>query len=65
MGLLGFLFVAAAAMNVMDNGGHHNTRGFSSADDAEAQFYDGYPDDYVGDGLEGTDDLEIKREVIS
>ena len=55
MGLLDFLLGTAVAMNVMDNRGHHQTRGFA-ADDADAQFDDGYPDDYVGDGLDGSDD---------
>ena len=56
MGLLDFLFGTAAVINVMNKRGHNQSRGVAPADDDEAQFDDGYPDDYVGDGLDGTDD---------
>ncbi len=38
-------------LNMMNKRGHDQPRGLS-----EAQLDDGYPDDYVGDGLDGTDD---------
>ena len=38
-------------LNAMNQRGHNQHRGLT-----EAQFDDGYPDDYVGDGLDGTDD---------
>ncbi|MBO4648757.1 MAG: hypothetical protein J5806_11450 [Lentisphaeria bacterium] len=55
MGLLDFLFGTAIAMNILDTRGPKRTRGPAPADD-EAEFDDGYPDDHVGDGLDGTDD---------
>ena len=55
MGLLDFLFGTAIAMNMMDTRKSDPPRGLAPADD-EAEFDDGYPDDYVGDGLDGTDD---------
>ena len=51
MGLLDFLFGTASVMSAMNKRGHDQPRGLS-----DAQFDDGYPDDYVGDGLDGTDD---------
>ena len=56
MGLFDFLFGAAAVMNVMDKPGHDQPGAPAPADDDEAQFDDGYPDDYVGAGLGGSDD---------
>ena len=38
-------------LNMMNKRGHDQLRGLS-----DAQFDDGYPDDYVGDGLDGADD---------
>ena len=55
MGLLDFLFGTAAAMNAMNKRGHDHPRSPAPADD-KALFDDGYPDEYVGDGLDGTDD---------
>ena len=55
MGLLDFLFGTASVMSAMNKRGHDQPRSPAPADD-EAQFDDGYPDDYVGDGLDGTDD---------
>jgi len=55
MGLLDFLFGTASVMSVMNKRGHDQPRSPAPVDD-EAQFDDGYPDDYVGDGLDGTDD---------
>lgn len=56
MGLLDFLFGAAIVMNVLDTRGPHPPQEVSRVDDDEAQFDDGYPDDYVDDGLDGDDD---------
>ena len=57
MGLLDFLLGTAVVMNVLDTRGPKQPRGITTVDDDdEAQFDDGYPDDYVGDGLDGTDD---------
>ena len=56
MGLLDFLFGTAIAMNMMDTRKYDPPCSPAPADDDEAQFDDGYPDDYVGDGLDGTDD---------
>ena len=38
-------------LNAMNKRGHDQPSGLS-----DAQFDDGYPDDYVGDGLDGADD---------
>lgn len=56
MGLLDFLLGAVVAMNVLDSRESDQPQGVAPDDDDEAQFDDGYPDDYVGDGLDGTDD---------
>lgn len=56
MGLLDFLLGAVVAMNVTDTQDHDRPQGIVPDDDDEAQFDDGYPDDYVDDGLDGTDD---------
>ena len=56
MGLLDFLFGTAITMNILDTRGPKRPRGFAHTENDEAQFDDGYPDDYVGDGLDGTDD---------
>ena len=42
-------------LNAMSKRGHDHPRSPAPADD-KALFDDGYPDDYVGDGLDGTDD---------
>ena len=56
MELQDFLFGTAAVtvMSVMDNRRHHQLQGHAPVDD-EAQFDDGFSDDYVGDGLDGSD----------
>lgn len=59
MGFWDFLFGYAAGENMMGKMGkrkHDQPYGIVLEDDEEAQFDDGYPDDYVGDGLDGTDD---------
>ena len=56
MGLLDFLFGTAAVMNVMNKRGNSQPQSIATEEDDEAQFDDGYPDDYVGDGLDGADD---------
>lgn len=56
MGLLDFLFGSAAAMNILNTQKHDRIQSIVPDDDDEAQFDDGYPDDYVGDGLDGADD---------
>ena len=56
MGLLDFLFGTAAVMNVMNKRGNSQPQSIATEEDDEAQFEDGYPDDYVGDGLDGADD---------
>ena len=57
MGLLDFLLGTAIVMNVLDTRDPKRLRNVTPVDDDyEAQFDDGYPDDYVGDGLDGTDD---------
>lgn len=55
MGLLDFLLGAVIAMNVLDSRESDQPQGVAPDDD-EAQFDDGYPNDYVDDGLDGTDD---------
>ena len=55
MGLFGFLLGAIVAMNAFDTR-ERQPQGIVPDDDDEAQFDDGYPDDYVGDGLDGEDD---------
>ena len=55
MGLLDFLFGSAAAMSILDTRKHDRPQSIVPDDD-EAQFDDGYPDDYFGDGLDGSDD---------
>ena len=42
--------------DVEDRQGHDQPRGLVPADDDEADYDDGYPDDHVDDGLDGTDD---------
>ena len=57
MGLLDFLFGTAIAMNVLDSHAANRSQDGTELDDNdEALFDDGYPDDYVGDGLDGEDD---------
>lgn len=56
MGLLDFLLGTAAVMNLIDTRPRNQSRCIVPDDDEEAQFDDGYPDDYVGDGLDGDDD---------
>jgi len=57
MGFLDFLLGAAIAMNVLDTRDQNRPQDITPADDDdEAQYDDGYSDDYVGDGLDGTDD---------
>ena len=57
MGFLDFLLGAAIAMNVLDTHDPKQLEDVTPADDDdEAQYDDGYDDDYVGDGLDGTDD---------
>ena len=57
MGFLDFLLGAAIAMNVLDTHDPKRHQGITTADDDdEAQYDDGYDDDYVGDGLDGSDD---------
>ena len=57
MGFLDFLLGAAIAMNVLDTHDPKQPEDVAPADnDDEAQYDDGYDDDYVGDGLDGTDD---------
>ena len=56
MGLLDFLFGTAAVMNVMNKRGNSQPQSIDTEEDDEAQFDDGYPDDYVGYGLDGADD---------
>ena len=57
MGFLDFLLGAAIAMNVLDTRDPNRSQDITPADDDdEAQYDDGYDDDYVGDGLDGTDD---------
>ena len=43
-------------LNAMNKRRHNRPWSPAPADDDEAQFDDGYPDDYVGDGLDGNDD---------
>jgi len=56
MGLLDFLLGAVVAMNVLDSRESDQPQGVAADDDDEAQFDDGYSDDYVDDGRDGTDD---------
>ena len=56
MGLLDLLLGAVATMNMMDTRPHDRPQGIVPDNDDEALFDDGYPDDYVGDGLDGDDD---------
>ena len=57
MGFLDFLLGATIAMNVLDTHDPKRPQAITPADDDdEAQYDDGYDDDYVGDGLDGTDD---------
>ena len=57
MGFLDFLLGTAIVMNVLDTRDPKRPRNVTPVDDDyEAQFDDGYLDDYVGDGLDGTDD---------
>jgi len=57
MGFLDFLVGAVIARHVLDSHDSKLPRDIILADDDdEAQYDDGYPDDYVGDGLDGTDD---------
>ena len=57
MGFLDFLLGAAIAMNVLDTHDPKQPEDVTPTDDDdEAQYDDGYDDDYVGDGLDGTDD---------
>ena len=57
MGFLDFLLGATIAMNVLDTHDPKRSQDITTAnDDDEAQYDDGYSDDYVGDGLDGTDD---------
>ncbi len=44
------------AMDVMGSRERGRSHDIDADDDEEAQFDDGYSDDYVGDGLDGTDD---------
>lgn len=43
-------------LDLMSKHGCGQSRGLVHEDTNEAQFDDGFPDDYVGDGLDGTDD---------
>ena len=64
MGLLDFLFGTAVVMNILDTRDSKRPRNITPVDDAdEAQFDDGNPDDYIGDGLDGTDDYNISENV--
>ncbi len=54
MGFLDLLLGIAVAMN--HSGSKRSQNIVRADDDYEAQFDDGYPDDYLGDGLDGTDD---------
>ena len=56
MGLLDFLFGSAAARSILDMRKYDRPQSIVPNDVDEAQFDDGYPDDYVGDGLDGSDD---------
>lgn len=56
MGFLDFLFGSAVAMSILDTRKHDRPQSIVPNDVDEAQFDDGYPDDYVGDGLDGSDD---------
>ena len=57
MGLLDFLLGTAVVMNILDTRDSRRPRNIAPVDDDnEAQFDDGYPEDYVGDGLDGDDD---------
>ena len=56
MGLLGLLFGTIAVMDAMNSPSQNRGQGIIPAEDDEALYDDGYPDDYVGDGLDGTDD---------
>ena len=56
MGLLDFLLGTAVVMSVLDTRDPKRPRNITPVDADEAQFDDGYPDDYVGDGLDGDDD---------
>ena len=57
MGLLDFLLGTAVVMNVLNTRGPRYPQGVTPVDDDdESLFDDGYPDDYVGDGLDGDDD---------
>ena len=55
MGLLDFLLGTFATIKIMDMLGSNRSQSIGSDNNA-AQFDDGYPDDYVGDGLDGADD---------
>ena len=56
MGLLDFLFGSAAARSILDMRKYDRPQSIVPNDVDEAQFDDGYPDEYVGDGLDGSDD---------
>ena len=59
MGLLDFLLGTAVVMSVLNTRGPRHPQGIAPVDDDdEAQFDDGYIDDYVGDGLDGSDDYD-------
>ena len=56
MGLLDLLFGAVVVMDAADSPPQDRSQSIIPAEDEEALYDDGYPDDYVGDGLDGTDD---------
>ncbi len=56
MGLLDLIFGAVVVMDAMDSPPRDRGQSIIPAEDEEALYDDGYPDDYVGDGLDGTDD---------
>ena len=57
MGFLDFLLGAAAALTMLDTRDPEPPQDADSADDDEEALYDdGYDDDCVGDGLDGSDD---------
>ena len=47
---------AATMLGMAILGGHSHNAPTVASDDNDAYWDDGYPDDYVGDGLDGTDD---------
>lgn len=56
MGFLDVLLGAIVAGNLKNSRRRGFNQNLTTDEELEAQFEDGYDEDYVGDGLDGTDD---------